>query len=497
MIDIRVRDVGVAIGGLDVVGGVTLELCAGTITTLVGPSGAGKSTIAAAVAGTLPATHRLRGSVTRFVPVGYLPQDAALTLNPARRIGAALGELLALHGDPPRRGRRRWIRLQVDELLAQSAFPVESDEYRRYPDQFSGGQRMRLALAQVLATGPQALVLDEPTAGLDPVARGEMIAVLDGLRRRGRSILLVTHDEAVAAELSDRVLAVHDGRIGVATTPVKSPPSLRGRPLTGDTVLGVVGAAVRMGSTTMLRETSFHVRAGEFLAVVGASGAGKTTLARAVAGLERLSAGQVIVDGESYPSLAGRNKDQLARVQYVWQETRESFDRTRPVLGQVARTSVRLRGSSRSEARHEAIELLVSFGLTPDQVQRAPDDLSGGQLRRIALARALLARPAVLLCDEPTTGVDPSTGESILDHLDQYRRTHRAAVLVCGHDLRLLLPRVDRVIALDRGGMSDDVAVSDVALGRVSAALQRLLTAEGWPTITTTDHPPADRAGYC
>ncbi|MDZ7885553.1 MAG: ATP-binding cassette domain-containing protein [Mycobacterium sp.] len=138
--DIRVRDLGVDIGGFDVVAGITLELCAGTITTLVGPSGAGKSTIAAAVAGALPATHRLRGSVTRRVPVGYLPQDAALTLNPARRIGTALGELLALHGDPPRRGRRRWIRLRVRELLAQSAFPVESDEHRRYPDQFSGGR---------------------------------------------------------------------------------------------------------------------------------------------------------------------------------------------------------------------------------------------------------------------------------------------------------------------------------------------------------------------
>ena len=481
MTDIRVNDLGVDIGGLGLVGSVNLELCAGTITTLVGPSGAGKSTIAAAIADTLPATHRVRGSVIRYVPVGYLPQDAALTLNPARRIGTALGELLALHGDPPRRGRREWIRLRVHELLEQSAFPLESDEHRRYPHQFSGGQRMRLALAQVLATGPQALVLDEPTAGLDPVARGEMIAVLDGLRRRGRSILLVTHDEAVAAELSDRVLAVCNGRLSTPPRPVKPFTSLRHRPITGNTVLEVVGAAVRIGPATILRDTTFHVSTGEFLAVVGASGAGKTTLARAVAGLERLSAGRVIVDGESYPSLAGRNKRQLARAQYVWQETRESFDRTRPVLGQVVRTAVRLRGSSRADAHDEAIELLESFGLTRDQVQRAPDDLSGGQLRRIALARALLARPAVLLCDEPTTGVDPSTAESILDHLDEYRRTHRAAVLVCGHDLRSLLPRVDRVIALDHGAVSDDVVVSDDDLGNVSAAFQRLLTAEGLP----------------
>lgn len=470
---------GVDVGGISLVSDVNLELRAGTITTLTGTSGAGKSTIAAAVAGTLPATHRLSGSIARNVAVGYLPQDAALTLNPARRLGTALGELLVLHGDPPRRGRRRWTRRRLNELLAQAAFPPETDECRRYPYQFSGGQRMRLALAQVLATGPQALVLDEPTAGLDPVARAEMTAVLDGLRRRGRAILLVTHDEAVATELSDRVLAVRDGRLG-APPPSARPVLLqRDRPRSGTTVLEVVGASVRAGSTTMLRQATFHVGAGEFVAVVGPSGAGKTTLARAIAGLERLAAGHVIVDGEPYPSLAARTRRQLARVQYVWQESRGSFDRTRPVLDQVAKTAVRLCGSSRLDARDEALELLASFGITREQARRSPDDLSGGQLRRIALARALLAHPAVLLCDEPTTGVDPATAESILDHLDRYRRTDGTAVLVCGHDLRLLAPRVDRMIALDRGSVTDDIAVAEREFTDVSAGLLRLLSAEG------------------
>jgi peptide/nickel transport system ATP-binding protein len=477
--DIVAVDLGVDVGGISLVSGVNLELRAGTITTLTGPSGAGKSTIAGAIAGTLAATHHISGSVARNVPVGYLPQDAALTLNPARRLGPALGELLILHGDPPRRGRRQWTRRRVDELLAQAAFPSESDERRRYPYQFSGGQRMRLALAQVLATGPQALVLDEPTAGLDPVARAEMTSILDGLRRRGRAILLVTHDETVATELSDQVLTVRDGRLGAPRPLARPSLPRRDRSRSGTTVLEVVGASVRAGSTTMLREATFHVGAGEFVAVVGASGAGKTTLARAIAGLERLSAGQVIVDGEPYPALAARSRRRLARVQYVWQESRESFDHTRPILDQVARTAVRLRGSSRSDARDEALELLESFGLTREQARRTPDDLSGGQLRRIALARALLAHPAVLVCDEPTTGVDPATAASILDHLDRYRRTDGTTVLVCGHDLRLLLPRVDRMIALDRGSVTDDIAVNERELTDISAGLRRLLTADG------------------
>lgn len=478
MTDIVARELGVDVGGMDLVRGINLELAAGTITTLIGPSGAGKSTIAAAIAGTLPVTHRVCGSIARHVPVGYLPQDAALTLNPARRLGTALGELLLLHGDPPRRGRRHWTRQGVHELLVQAAFPPESDENRRYPHEFSGGQRVRMALAQVLATRPQVLVLDEPTAGLDPVARAEMMTVLHGLRCQGRTILLVTHDETVVAELSDQVLAVRGGQLVPPRLSVRPVISQRVPLSIGTPVLKVVGAEVRMGSTTLLRDATFDVRAGELVAVVGASGAGKTTLTRAIAGLERLSAGQVIVDGEPYPALAARSRRQLTRVQYVWQETRESFDPLRPALDQVAKTAVRLRGSSRAGARSEALDVLASFGITAEQAQRSPVDLSGGQLRRIALARALLAHPAVLLCDEPTTGVDPEAADSILDHLDRYRRAHGAAVLVCGHDLRSLLPRADRVVALDRGSVSDDIAVTDGEFTGVSAALQRLLTAE-------------------
>lgn len=465
-----VRDLRVTAGPHCLVDGIDLDVPAGTITTLVGPSGAGKSTVAAAVAGTLPATHRVDGTVQRPGPVGYLPQDAAATLNPARRIDTALAELAMIHGEPPSvfAGRRQWKRRQVAELLRQAAFPVDAPHHRRYPFEFSGGQRVRLALAAVLATKPRVLVLDEPTAGLDPVSRNELCDVLNELRSAGRTILLVTHDDTVAGAVSDQVIGVFDGKLtGEIVSPSPEPepmPTSR-----GDRILEVSGVRVRRNRTDLLCSTTFRVHAGELAAVIGTSGAGKTTLARAIAGLERLSGGSVIVDGESCPPLRSRTRRQLAAVQYVWQETRESFDHTRPVLDQVALTAIRLRGLGRHDARTEAVAELGVLGLTAEQSARSPDDLSGGQLRRAALARALLAHPTVLLCDEPTTGLDPQTAELILARLDHYRRTHRAAILMCSHDLRLVRRHADRILALDHGALTDER----------SPAVRRLFAAEG------------------
>ncbi|MGV0743768.1 ABC transporter ATP-binding protein [Mycolicibacterium sp. XJ870] len=473
------RGLRVTVGPHCLVDGVDLDLHAGTITTLVGPSGAGKSTIAAAVAGTLPATHQVTGAVERSGRVGYLPQDAAATLNPARRIGTALGELAAIHGAPPSgfAHRRKWTRRRVAELLSQAAFPVDMAHHRRYPFEFSGGQRVRLALAAVLATRPDVLVLDEPTAGLDPISRAELIGVLDGLRRAGRTILLVTHDDAVATAVADRIIGVVDGRL---TTDAAAPPSepVRAPYLRGDLVLEVSAVAVRRNRTDLVQDATFGVHAGELVAVVGTSGAGKTTLTRAIAGLERLSAGAVIVDGVTYPPLRSRTRRQLAAVQYVWQETRETFDRTRPVLGQVALTAIRLRGLNSQDARAEAVAELVTLGLTADEASRPPDDLSGGQLRRAALARALLAHPTVLLCDEPTAGLDPRTADVIFTRLDEYRRTRRATIMLCSHDFRAISHRVDRILVLTDGALSDDVAVSALEQPSISPGLQRILAAE-------------------
>lgn len=207
----------------------------------------------------------------------------------------------------------------------------------------------------------------------------------------------------------------------------------------------------------VLRVAGLALRTGECLAVVGRSGSGKTTLARCLAGLHRDHEGDVSLDGKALPrSLRDRSREQLAAVQYVFQDARAAFDEHRPVLDQVARTAVRLRGTGREEAVREARQTLADLGLGDEFVRRLPGRLSGGELQRAALARALLARPRVLVCDEITSGLDPIARRSLLDLLAALvRRGNGLCIVLVTHDLDTAA-QAERIVVLDGGEVVEE-----------------------------------------
>ncbi|MEV4173288.1 ATP-binding cassette domain-containing protein [Nonomuraea sp. NPDC049709] len=210
-------------------------------------------------------------------------------------------------------------------------------------------------------------------------------------------------------------------------------------------VRGLVAGHRRMA---VLRGVSLSVAAGECVAVVGRSGSGKTTLARCVAGLHRAAAGTVTLAGRPLPRhLPSRARD----VQYVFQDARASFDPYRSVSAQVARTAVRLRGASAGEAAAGARAVLERVGLDERTAGRRPAALSGGELQRAALARALLAEPKVLICDEITSGLDTLVQAAILDLLDELRRDLGLTLLLISHDMDVVARLADRVVELDGG----------------------------------------------
>ncbi|MEC4020494.1 ABC transporter ATP-binding protein [Streptomyces sp. H27-D2] len=483
----RIDGLRVEVDGRAIVDGVSVELRAGRCTALIGASGSGKTTTGLALLGEYPAGARTSGTVDvprpgdgtpdGPGPVGYVPQQPAAALNPARRAGALLGDIARLGG-----GTRSERSARVAEALRLAQLPYPEQVLSRYPHQLSGGQQQRVVLAQALLLGARVIVADEPTTGQDSLTKRRIVGELRELLRQSIAVLLLSHDLDVVRELSDEVVVLRDGQAvergpadevfaaprhpwtrellaGGAPRPVRTatrpPEEARADPDTPPRLaVHRVSAwhGPRRARGSVLREVSLSVGAGECLAVVGRSGSGKTTLARCLAGLHRGWTGRVRVDGDALPrSLRSRDTAELAAVQYVFQDPRAAFDEYRPVLDQVARTAVRLRAVPADQARTEALSALAEVGLGQPTVRRRPAGLSGGELQRAALARALLARPRVLVCDEITSGLDPVTRRGICALLRRLTAEQRTTLVLITHDLAVAAELGDRIVVLEAG----------------------------------------------
>ncbi|MDG4819545.1 ATP-binding cassette domain-containing protein [Micromonospora sp. WMMD956] len=535
---VRVVGLDAGVAGRRLLAGVSFTVAAGEVLALVGRSGSGKTTAGRALLGEAGPGVRLAGRVevagcpvspaTPPPPgvVGYVPQQPSAALNPVRRVGAVLREVARRHARPVRRtpGRpsrgaaarttvagREAVRRAVADALARVDLPADREFLRRFPHQLSGGQQQRLVVAHALLARARVLVADEPTTGQDSLTRRDVAHELRALADAGLAVVLLSHDLHLVRAVADRLVVLDAGVVveaGAAADVLAAPRDERTRRLlavapaapsvpapaaprvavpraaapAGAPALRVrdLAAAHRAGARRrgVLHAVTAAVAPGGCLAVVGRSGSGKTTFARCVAGLHPPRGGTVGLGGRPLAAtLDRRTRADLAAVQYVFQDARASFHPHRSVLEQVSRAAVRLRALPPARARDAARRVLGETGLTADVVARRPDRLSGGELQRAALARALLAEPRVVICDEITSGLDAVSRDRIVALVDRLRRTRGLALVVISHDRDVVARLADHVVVLDAGRV--------VEAGPAAA----LLTAARHPLTRALLHP--------
>ena len=482
------------VAGSPVLTDVSFAVAPGEVLALVGESGSGKTTAGLAALGhfrrglavtggriavgdvdvlSLDAgdRRRLRGST-----VAYIPQDPALSLNPALRIGLQIAEVLETHGYPGSVDDR------VGAVLAEVGLPADPAYRRRYPHQLSGGQQQRVGIAMAFAARPSVVVLDEPTTGLDVVTQSLVLKTVRSLTaEHGVAALHITHDLAVVAEIADRVAVMYHGEIvecgpasAVLRTPshaytrrlldaVPDPDATSVPPPPDEAVLSTRGVSVSYGQHVVLRGVDVSVARGECLLLLGESGSGKTTLSQCIAGLTSSYTGTVSLAGTGLaPSTRQRSDDQRRRIQYVFQSPFSSLNPRRTVAQSIEVPLRQLTSMSRSERRARVDEMLDRVRLGRALADRLPDQLSGGERQRAAIARALVTTPDVLVCDEVTSALDVSVQATIVELLGELRRELGMAMLFVTHNIALAGEVADRIAVLQGGAIVEEGPVRDV-----------------------------------
>ena len=484
-IEATVRPPGERPRDILIVDDVSLELQKGRVLGLIGESGAGKSTIGLSALGYGRGGVRITGGevilngrdilkggarglrALRGKEVSYVAQSAAAAFNPSHRLMGQVVESALQHGV----ANRAQAEQRAVALFKKLGLPDPEHFGQRFPHQVSGGQLQRAMTAMALCAEPDLIVFDEPTTALDVTTQIDVLAAIkEAIRDTGVAALYITHDLAVVAQVSDDIMVLRNGRmveLGDTAQIIHAPREEYTRALvsvrriahaekapTPQPLLEVrhVTASYSGRSVKVLDEVTVKLCRGQTLAVVGESGSGKSTLARVITGLLPPMQGDILLNGKPLPArLPDRSKEQLRGLQMIYQMADVAMN-PRHTVGKIIGRPLEFYFGMRGREKDQRVQqLLDEIEMGAGYINRYPAELSGGQKQRVCIARALAAKPELIICDEVTSALDPLVADGILKLLLNLQKVEDVAYLYITHDLATVKAIADSIAVMYQG----------------------------------------------